>query len=126
MSATTDRAHHQREQRNGGHSKSGRVIPPGPLAVVAADQNTETALAWDLAEALKPHLNSAECNYVYVRLGIGETFAAIRWLIISAASNDITLPIALAQRCRSWLDGYAGHPQQQRLARLVERVCSSR
>jgi hypothetical protein len=124
VTATTDTAHHRQEPRGSGHSKPRRVVAAGPLRVIAADRDTEAALAWDLAEAVKPHLNSVQCNYVYVRIGIGETFAAIHWLITSAATTDITLPIGLIQRCRSWLNGYAGHPQQQYLGRLVERVAA--
>ena len=45
----------------------------------------ETALAWALAEAVKPHLSAIERNHVFMAIGAGETFAAIRGLVMSLA-----------------------------------------
>jgi hypothetical protein len=52
----------------------------------------ETNLAWALAEAAKPYMNAVERNDVYMAIGVGETFAAIRQLIATAAAKRI--PIA--------------------------------
>ena len=82
----------------------------------------ETRLAWALAEAARPHLSPAERTNVNVAIALGETFAAIHHLITSAADNRITLTAELVQRCRCWLDAYAGHEDERHLRGLLEYV----
>lgn len=81
-----------------------------------------TNLAWALADAAKPHLNAAERSDVYVSIGVGETFAAIKDLITSAAGKRIALPTEVVQRCHRWLDVHVGHEDEQYLRALVEQV----
>jgi hypothetical protein len=81
-------------------------------------------LAWALADAAKPHLNPVERTDVYVAIGVGETFAAVRYLITSAAEKRIALPAQLVQGCQSWLDLYIGHEDERHLRRLLEQVLS--
>jgi hypothetical protein len=99
-----------------------RVTGIQPVRKIAADQQTQTNLAWALAEAVKPHLSIVERHHVYMAIGVGEMFMAIHWLITSAATNQILLPGELVQRCGTWLDSYGGHSQQQHLRGLVEYV----
>jgi hypothetical protein len=82
----------------------------------------ETSLAWALAEATKPHLNAVERSDVHVTIGVGETFAAIRHLITSAASKRIALSAQLLQQCQRWLDLHIGHEDERYLRGLVEQV----
>jgi hypothetical protein len=79
-------------------------------------------LAWALADAAKPYLNAAERSVVYVSIGIGETFAAIKGLMTSAAGKRIALPVDVVQRCHRWLDVHIGHEDQEYLRALVEQV----
>jgi hypothetical protein len=80
----------------------------------------ETALAWALAEAVKPHLSAIERNHVFMAIGAGETFAAIRGLVKSVAVKRIALRPDLVQQCMTWLHGYVGHKDERYLRRLVE------
>jgi hypothetical protein len=80
----------------------------------------ETNLAWSLAEAAKPHLSTAERNDVFVAIGAGATFAAIRQLVKSVAIKRIPLRPDLVQRCTMWLDAYVGHNEERFLRRLIE------
>ena len=80
----------------------------------------ERSLAWALAEAATAHLSTAQRNDLHVAIGVGETFAAIHYLITSAADKRITLPAPLLHRCSQWLDGYAGHEDEWYLRGLVE------
>jgi len=41
----------------------------------------EVSLAWALALTAKPHLDDVERNDIFVQIGAGETFAAIRELL---------------------------------------------
>jgi hypothetical protein len=79
----------------------------------------EIGLAWALAEAVRPHLGIVECNNIHVAIAVGETFAAIRHLITSAADNRIALTPELVQRCSGWLDAYTGHEDDLRLRGLL-------
>jgi hypothetical protein len=80
----------------------------------------ETALAWALAEAVKPHLSAIERNHVFMAIGAGETFAAIRGLVRSIAVKRIALRPDLVQQCITWLHAYVGHKDERYLGRLVE------
>lgn len=80
----------------------------------------ETAFAWALAEAVKPHLSAIERNHVFMAIGAGETFAAIRGLVRSIAVKRIALRPDLVQQCITWLHAYVGHKDERYLGRLVE------
>ena len=80
----------------------------------------ETALAWALADAVKPHLTAIERNHVFMAIGAGETFAAIRGLVKSVAIKRIALRPDLVQQCTTWLHAYVGHKDEGYLRRLIE------
>jgi hypothetical protein len=77
-------------------------------------------LAWVLTEAAKPHMNAGERNYVFVTVGAGDTFAAVRSLIKFIAAKHIPLRRQLAQQCSTWLDGYAFHTEHEHLRRIID------
>lgn len=80
----------------------------------------ETNLAWALAEAITPHLSAVERNHVFVVIGAGEAFAAIRHLFKSAAFKRIPLRPDLLRQCTSWLHAYVGHEDERYLRHLIE------
>jgi hypothetical protein len=80
----------------------------------------ETNLAWALAEAITPHLSAVERNHVFVVIGAGDTFAAIRHLFKSAAFKRIPLRPDLLRQCTSWLLAYVGHEDERYLRHLIE------
>jgi hypothetical protein len=80
----------------------------------------EPNLAWAVAEAAKPYLNAVERNAVFVAIGAGDTFAAIRGLLRSVEIKRIPLGLDLLQQCRMWLRGYGGHDDERYLRRLIE------
>ena len=80
----------------------------------------EANLAWAVAEAAKPYLNAVERNAVFVAIGAGDTFAAIRGLLRSVEIKRIPLGLELLEQCRMWLRGYGGHDDERHLRRLIE------
>jgi hypothetical protein len=80
----------------------------------------ETKLAWALIEAAKPHMSAGERNFVFVTIGAGDTFAAIRSLINLVAAKHIPLRAHVIHLCGSWLDGYTGHDAHEHLRRVLE------
>jgi hypothetical protein len=80
----------------------------------------EPDLAWALAEAAKPYLTAVERNHVFMAIGAGETFAAIRGLFKSVAIKRIALHPDLVQQCTTWLHAYVGHQDEGCLRRLIE------
>ena len=80
----------------------------------------ETNLAWALAEAITPHLSAVERSHVFVVIGGGEAFAAIRYLFKSAAFRRIPLRPDLLRQCTSWLHAYVGHEDERYLRHLIE------
>jgi hypothetical protein len=94
-------------------AKYGQVVTMAPLV-------QETNLAWALAEAITAHLSAVERNHVFVVIGAGETFAAIRHLFKSAAFKRIPLRPDLLRQCTSWLHAYVGHEDERYLRHLIE------
>jgi predicted helicase len=84
----------------------------------------ETNLAWALIEAAKPHLSDRERYNIFVTVGAGETFAAIRILLKLAAAKRIPVQTDLVQLCTMWLDTYPHHREEQHLRSLIEH-CST-
>ena len=97
------------------HSEPQRTVAAVPFA-------KETALAWALADAAKPHLNAVERCDVYIAIGVGDVFAAIHDLITTAAGRRIGIPGRLVQACHDWLDVHVGHEDERHLRGLVEAV----
>src|ERR1700757_420022 len=79
----------------------------------------EPALAWARAEAVKPYLSGIERNHVFMAIGAGETFAAIRGMVKSVAVKRIALRPDLVQECAMWLQAYVGHEDEQYLRRVI-------
>jgi hypothetical protein len=75
----------------------------------------EADLAWALALTAKPHLGVVERNDVFVAIGSGETFDAIRRLIKLVAVKRILVKADLVRECMSWLSGYVGHEDERSL-----------
>jgi hypothetical protein len=61
-----------------------------------------------------------ERNAVFVAIGAGETFAAIRGLLRSVEIKRIPLGLDLLVQCRMWSRGYGGHDDERHLRRLIE------
>lgn len=81
----------------------------------------DTTLAWALAaEAAKLYLDPAERNAVFVAIGAGETFAAIRGLLRWAEIKRIPIESGLLEQCRTLLGGYRGHEDERYLRRLIQ------
>jgi hypothetical protein len=87
----------------------------------AAVRNVREAdLAWALIDVAKPHMNAGERNFVFVSIGAGDTFAAIRSLINLLAAKRIPLRPHLMQLCTAWLDAYTLHDAHEQLRRVIE------
>ncbi|MDG5486984.1 hypothetical protein [Mycolicibacterium gadium] len=80
----------------------------------------ETDLAWALVDVAKPHLNKVECNYIFVTLGAGDSFAAVRQLLKVIAHKRIPLQLHLVMLCRTWLCPYAVHEEYEYLRGVID------
>jgi hypothetical protein len=80
----------------------------------------ETDLAWALALTAKPHMGAVERNDVFVAIGSGETFNAIRRLIKLVAVKHIPVSADLVRECMSWLSRYVGHEDERSLRHGIQ------
>jgi hypothetical protein len=85
----------------------------------------ETNLAWALVDAARPHLAESERSRVFVAVGAGDTFAAIRILLKLLSAKRIPLRADLVRRCTTWLGTYSRHEEEQHLRRLIECLLSN-
>lgn len=80
----------------------------------------ETNLAWSLIDVAKPELDARERQHVFVSVGAGESFTAIRILIKLIAIKQIPLHPSLVQLCATWLEAYALHEDHDRIRMLID------
>ena len=80
----------------------------------------ETNVAWALIDAVKPKLTAAERKHVFVILGAGDTFLAIRLLLKMIGTKQIMLRPHLVRQCSTWLDTYMLHEEYDSLRCLIE------
>jgi hypothetical protein len=80
----------------------------------------ETSLAWTLADLARPRLSVSERSRVFLAVGAGDTFSAIRMLLKLLSAKQIPLRADLARRLTTWLGAYANHQEEQNLRRLIE------
>lgn len=92
----------------------------GEVAVVTVQKAAEVNLAWVLIEVAKPRLSIHERDFVFVTIGAGDTFAAIRQLLGLIFSKGIPLQPRLVHLCATWLDAYVGHDQERCLRRAID------
>jgi hypothetical protein len=81
--------------------------------------STEIKLAWALADAASTCFTDADHISVYTALGAGEAYTAIVRTLAIAVRARYSLPTNLILELTTWLDGYAGHTQHQRLDRVM-------
>jgi hypothetical protein len=89
---------------------------------VAVRNVQEANLAWALIDVAKPHMNAGERNFMFVSIGAGDTFAAIRSLINLLAAKRIPMRPHLVQLCRTWLDAYTLHDEHEHLRCVIEDI----
>jgi hypothetical protein len=83
-------------------------------------------LAWALANVQTPRLKRVDRNRIYAEIGAGDTYSAIRHLLMYAVGNGFPLPTDLIWDVRCWLRGYTATPDEPWLLRLVEGLQSTR
>ena len=88
---------------------------------MAAVRNVqETDLAWALIDVVGPQLSPSQRDVLFVVLGAGDSFGAIRRILETLVTASIPLIRDIATRCSAWLDSYACHELEQYLSRLLQ------
>ncbi|OBH60730.1 tryptophanase [Mycobacterium sp. E2479] len=72
-------------------------------------------MAWLLVDAAPSCLTGYERTNVFVELGCGESFLAIKRILTAILSNQMTMPVTILSKLTCWLNGYAGSPEEARL-----------
>jgi hypothetical protein len=79
-------------------------------------------LAWSLADTLSGALPDPANHAIYTHLGCGHYRRSIAEALRSAVETGTAIPDSLAAEIDNWLDAYEGHPDQERIARLLTGV----
>jgi hypothetical protein len=80
----------------------------------------EANLVSTLVDVAKADLDARERNHVFVSVGAGDSFTAIRILIKLIADKQIPLHPHLVHLCTTWLQAYTLHEDYAHLRRLVD------
>jgi hypothetical protein len=79
----------------------------------------EQELAWALADIADPQCRCAERHNIYVAIGVGDTFSAIRALVMVIVREGLALPVDLVAALPSWLDAHSHNESEPHLRGLV-------
>lgn len=72
-------------------------------------------MAWLLVDAAKSCLTGYARTIVFVELGCGESYLAIKRILTALLSTRIAVPVAILSMLTGWLNGYAGSPEEPQL-----------
>jgi hypothetical protein len=76
-------------------------------------------MAWLLVDAVKSCLTGYERTIVFIELGCGESYLAIKRILTVLLSTRMALPVAILSKLTGWLNGYAGSPEEPRLRMML-------
>jgi hypothetical protein len=82
---------------------------------IISDEN----MAWLLVDAAKSCLTGYERTIVFVELGCGESYLAIKRILTAVMSTRMALPVAILSMLSSWLNSYAGSPEEPELRMML-------
>lgn len=85
---------------------------------------SESDVAWQLVECVRPRLTVAELNNAYVNLGIGEFGTVIEMLISIIVRERLTVPDALIETIEAWRALH--HPDGPISEHLVSQLAQCR
>jgi hypothetical protein len=80
-------------------------------------------MAWLLVDAVKSCLTGYERTIVFVELGSGEDYLAIKRILTTLMSTGTALPAAITSTLTGWLNGYAGSPEEPQLRMMLAVIC---
>jgi len=81
-----------------------------------------TGLAWDLADAAKPCLDRQQRNKVYIAIGVGDVYSAVKFLLQTVVQSQVSVGSETARKLNLWVASYRDHPDEARLLDLIGRV----
>jgi hypothetical protein len=76
-------------------------------------------MAWLLVDAVKSSLTGYERTIAFVELGSGESHLVIKRILSALLSTGMALPTAILSKLASWLNGYAGSPEEPQLRMIL-------
>ena len=85
----------------------------------------EANLAWSLIDIAKPELDARERNHVFICIGAGDSFTAIRILLKLIAVKAIPMKLEVAQLCATWLEAYVLHEDHGHLKQVIDGIVVS-
>jgi hypothetical protein len=76
-------------------------------------------MAWLLVDAVKSCLTDYERTIVFIELGCGEGYLAIKRILAICLSTQMALPRPILAKLTGWLNGYAGSPEEPQLRMML-------
>lgn len=95
----------------GSLAKSRPTIDP---SIVSDDD-----MAWLLVDAVESCLTGYERAIVFVELGSGESYLAIKRILTGLLSTGMALPEGMISKLTGWLNSYAGNPEEPQLRMML-------
>jgi len=81
-----------------------------------------TGLAWELADVAKPCLDRKQRNQVYIDIGVGDVYSAVKFLLQTVVQSQVSVGSETLGKLNLWVASYRDHPDEARLRDLIGRV----
>jgi hypothetical protein len=82
----------------------------------------DTELAWELADAAKPCLDRKQRNQVYIAIGVGDVYSAVKFLLQTVVQSQVSVGSETLRKLNLWVASYRDYPDEARLRDLIGRV----
>jgi len=82
----------------------------------------DTELAWELADAAKPCLDRKQRNQVYIAIGVGDVYSAVKFLLQTVVQSQVSVSSETLWKMNLWVASYRDHPDEARLRDLIGSV----
>jgi hypothetical protein len=83
---------------------------------------SESVLAWDVFDAVRPGLPAAEVTGIAVQLSSDDAITTIARLVQYCVHAGHGLTADIVHRLYRWQQGYAGHHAEERLGMLLSQL----
>lgn len=84
--------------------------------------HSDANVAWRLVDVVNAHLTGHERRMVFVELGCGEEYLAIKRMLAAVLSGRMPMPGVILDTVTRWLDGYSGNPEEPPLRTVLAEI----
>ena len=107
-------------------ARDGYDSASSPAADAGLDESgrspSDGQLAWQLAGEINERLNAVDRTAAYLKLGCGDHFEAIVYILVIVGRRQIALTSTITAQLARWAQGYSGSPAEPAIRNLMAPI----